>query len=47
MLNVPKSQCEVIRFDGKRPDTVLVLERQLFNYALREYDTDLSYTRFW
>lgn len=46
-FDVPNHSLILFKVPGKRPGTVLAIERQLFNVKIAEYTEPLFYSRQW
>lgn len=46
-FDVPEHSMMILKVPGKRPGTVLVVERQLFNIKVSEYTEPLYCPRQW
>lgn len=46
-FEVPLHDRMLVRTAGKRPDTVLTVEQQIYTWRICEYTEPWSYNRFW
>ena len=46
-FEVPTHPLMLLRVPGKRPDTVLTVERQIYNVIIAEYTEPLYHPRQW
>lgn len=46
-FDVPEHEEMILKTPGKRPGTVLAIERQLFNVKIAEYTEPLFFDRQW